>query len=121
MGIPSPETGESIIRCFFLEAIAVAFINIVRITLLIESKKYRDVSGIALGSVYATFVMVSAPLTGACLNPARSLGSLFILDQVAANSQFVMAAAPFVGAYAGMLVYKRFLISEELQEELEEL
>lgn len=104
-----------------LEAFAVMVINIVRITLLIDSKKYRDVSGIALGAAYATFVMVSAPLTGACLNPARSLGSLFILDQVAANGQFVMAAAPFVGAYAGMVVYKKFLISEQLEDELEEL
>lgn len=96
-------------------------IMIVRITLMIDGKKYRDVSGVAVGAAYATFVMVSAPLTGGCLNPARSLGSLFILDQVAGNSQLVMTLAPFVGAYAGMFVYKKFLISEQLQDELEEL
>lgn len=88
---------------------------------MIDSKKFRDVSGLAVGAAYATFVMAIAPLTGACLNPARSLGSLFILDQVAANGQFVMALAPFVGSYLGMLVYKKFLISEQLQDELEEL
>jgi glycerol uptake facilitator-like aquaporin len=96
-------------------------ITIVRVTLMIDGKKFRDVSGLAVGAAYATFVMVSAPLTGACLNPARSLGSLFILDQVAANGQFVMALAPFAGSYAGLLVYKKLLISEQLEDELEEL
>lgn len=96
-------------------------ITIVRVSLMIDSKKFRDVSGFAVGAAYATFVMVSAPITGGCLNPARSLGSLFVLDQVAGNGQFIMAFAPFVGALAGMQVYKKLLISEQLQDELEEL
>lgn len=104
-----------------MEAVAVMVINIVRITLMIDGKKSRDFSGVALGAAYATFVMVCAPISGACFNPARSLGSLFILNQVASNGQFVMAFAPFVGAYAGMIIYKKLLISEQLQDELEEL
>ena len=121
LGIPSPDPEITIFRSFVLETFAVMLITIVRVTLMIDSKKFRDVSGLAVGATYATFVMAIAPLTGACLNPARSLGSLFILDQVAANGQFVMALAPFVGSYLGMLIYKKFLISEQLQDELEEL
>ena len=96
-------------------------INIVRVVLMIDGKKSRDISGIAVGGAYAAFVMTMAPLTGACLNPSRSLGSLFVLDQVASNGQFIMAFAPFVGSYAGALVYKKLLISEQLEDELEEL
>jgi glycerol uptake facilitator-like aquaporin len=121
LGIPTPDSKEVATLSFFLEAFAVMLITIVRVTLLIDGKKFRDVSGLAVGGAYATFVMALAPLTGGCLNPARSLGSLFILDQVASNNQFFMALAPFLGAYCGMLAYKKFLISDQLQDELEEL
>lgn len=104
-----------------MEAFAMMIINIVRIMLMIDGKKSRDISGIALGGVYAAFVMCLAPLTGACLNPSRSLGSLFVMDQVASNNQYIMAFAPFLGSYAGALVYKKLLISEQLEDELEEL
>lgn len=120
MGIPTPDS-ENVGLCFFMEAFAMMIINIVRIILMIDGKKSRDISGIAVGGAYAAFVMCLAPLTGACLNPARSLGSLFILDQVASNSQYIMAFAPFLGSYAGAMIYKKLLISEELEDELEEL
>jgi glycerol uptake facilitator-like aquaporin len=96
-------------------------ITIVRVSLMIDSKKFRDVSGVAVGAAYSIFVMTSAPLSGACLNPSRSLGTLFILDQVASNGQFFLAGAPFAGSIAGMFIYRKFLISEQLQDELEEL
>ena len=89
--------------------------------LMIEGKKSKDISGLAIGSAYAAFVIVSAPFSGACLNPARSLGSLFVLDKVSSNSQFMMALAPFVGSYFGALIHRKILISEQLQDELEEL
>lgn len=96
-------------------------INIVRIMIMIDGKRSRDISGFAIGSAYAAFVIVAAPFSGACLNPARSLGSLFVLDQVSSNSQFIMALAPFVGSYFGALIYRKVLISEQLQDELAEL
>jgi glycerol uptake facilitator-like aquaporin len=120
LGIPTPDK-ENVTLCFFLEAFAMMMINIVRIMLMIDGKKSRDISGFAIGSAYAAFVMVTAPFSGACLNPARSLGSLFVLGQVSSNAQFIMALAPFVGSFVGALVYRKVLISEQLQDELEEL
>lgn len=120
MGIPTPDN-ENVFLCFVLEVFATMFINIVRITLLIDRKRSRDISGFGIGCAYAVFVIVVAPFTGACLNPARSLGSLFVLDQVSSNGQFVMTLAPFVGCYLGALIYRKVLISEKLEDELEEL
>jgi glycerol uptake facilitator-like aquaporin len=121
LGIPAAESEDDIMRSFFLETFAVMIITIVRVSLMIDSKKFRDVSGVAVGAAYSIFVMTTGPLSGACLNPSRSLGTLFILDQVAANGQFLLALAPFAGSITGMYIYRKFLISEQLQDELEVL
>lgn len=106
-----------------MEAFAIMIIHIVRISLLIDNrgKNTKDLNGVAIGGAYTLFVLVSAGVSGACFNPARSLGPIFFLDQIASNSQFILAFAPFVGCTAGMAIYKQFLISEELEDELEVL
>lgn len=122
LGIPTPEE-EYLFLAFMMEAFSVMVIQIVRISLLIDNKnkKSKDASGVALGAAYTAMVLAAAPISGGCFNPARSLGPLFFLDRIASNSQFIMAFAPFVGNYAGMFIYKQFLISEELEDELEVL
>lgn len=104
-----------------METFAVMIIHIVRISLMIDNRGHKDSNGLALGGAYTAMVLASAPISGACLNPARSLGSLFVMDQSSGNEQFIMAIAPFLGCTLGMLIYKKFLISEDLEDELDEL
>lgn len=104
-----------------MEAFAVMIIHIVRIALCIDNRGHKDFSGIALGGAYTGLVLASAPVSGACFNPARSLGPLYLLDQVASSSQFFMALAPFAGCTLAMGIYKKFLMSDDLEDELEEL
>src|SRR3990167_1246367 len=119
LGIPTPDE-EHLFLAFMMEAFAVMVIQIVRISLLIDNKnkKTKDANGVALGAAYTAMVLASAPISGGCFNPARSLGPLFFLDKIASNSQFIMAFSPFAGNLAGMFIYKKFMISEELEDEL---
>ena len=55
MGIPTPDS-DNVGLCFFIEAFAmmIMMINIVRIMLMIDGKKSRDISGVVVGGAYAT-------------------------------------------------------------------
>ena len=120
LGIPTPEA-NNIKLAFFMEAFAVMIIHIVRISLLIDNRGQKDSNGLAVGAAYTAMVLASAPISGACLNPARAMGPLFILDKNSSNDQLMMALAPFVGCTVAMFLYKTFLISEELEDELDEM
>lgn len=120
LGIPTPEE-EYIKLALGMEIFATMVIHIVRISLLIDNRGHKDSNGLALGSAYTAMVLASAPISGACFNPARAIGPLFALDKSTSNNQLVMALAPFIGCTAGMFIYKRWLISDELEDELDEL
>ena len=96
-------------------------IHIVRISMLIDNRGHKDSNEIAIGAACTAMVLASAPISGACFNPARSMGPLFLLDKSASNASFLMSLAPFVGCTAAMFLYKQFLISDELEDELDEL
>lgn len=125
LGIPTPnnkaEMGDSVLNAFFVETFAIMLIHIVRISLLIDRRGHKDSNGIAIGAAYTGLVAALAPISGGCFNPARSIGPIFFLNRIASNSQLIMAGAPFLGTTIGMWIYKRYLISDELEDELDEL
>lgn len=62
-----------------------------------------------------------APFSGALINPARALGPVLILDEQATTEQLVMMICPFLACSAAVWLYRKLLISEDLEDELEEL
>ena len=122
LGIPTPDKEVTDVRIpFLMETIAVLLIHIVRISLMIDKRGHKDSNGIAIGGAYTCMIGALAPLSGGCLNPARAIGPIFFMDKIISNQQFVLAAAPFLGTYLAMLIYKKFLMSDELEDELDEL
>lgn len=69
----------------------------------------------------AAMATAIAPFSGGLLNPARAFGPLFMMSQLASNDQLLMTITPFVGCWAAMWIYKKGLISEDLEDELDEL
>jgi glycerol uptake facilitator-like aquaporin len=112
---------KNLLLGLFMETFAVMIIHIVRISLLIDNRGNKESNGVAIGAAYTMFVMASAEISGACFNPARALGPFFFMDGVGASSQLLMAICPFVGCTLAMALYKQFLMSESLEEELDEL
>ena len=74
-----------------------------------------------MGAMTAAMAVSIAPFSGALMNPARAFGPLFLLKEVSTNDQFFMAFTPFFGCWGAMWLYKKLLISEELEDELDEL
>lgn len=65
--------------------------------------------------------MAIGPFSGGLFNPARALGPLFILDEISSNDQMYMCIVPFAACTAAGYLYRKVLISEELEDELDEL
>ena len=104
-----------------METFAVLIIHIVRISLLIDNKGNKESNGVALGGAYSMFVLCTAQISGACFNPARAIGPFLFMAGVGTSNQMLMAFCPFLGCTLAMGLYKQFLMSEELEDELDEL
>jgi MIP family channel proteins len=67
----------------------------------------KDWAGLAIGTTLGFLVMIFGPLTGAGLNPARSLGPALVSHFFDGAGRFtvVYVVAPIIGAVAAALVY----------------
>lgn len=65
-------------------------------------------SGLAIGLVLTFDMLVGAPLTGASMNPARSLGPAIFSNNL--GTYWIYVVGPLLGALVAGLVYKLFTI-----------
>lgn len=63
----------------------------------------KDIGGIAIGATLLFNVMIAGPITGASMNPARSVGPAIISGVY--KNLWVFIAAPVFGACAAAMVY----------------
>lgn len=69
----------------------------------------------------AAMAISIGPFSGGLFNPARSLGSLAVMKGIASNDALLMMLTPFAGCSLAMWIYQKTLISEELEDELDDL
>ena len=62
-------------------------------------------AALAIGGTVALGSLVGGPVSGASMNPARSIGPAIVAGDLA--DLWIYLAAPIVGAVAGVLVYGR--------------
>mgnify|MGYP001999302056 CR=1 FL=1 len=97
---------DSAFRVVLLEAIAAFFLMFAIMGVIIDQRSGLDnpiLMGLPIGMVVAVDVLCFGPLTGASMNPARSLG-----PAIATNFwhlQWVYWVGPIVGAACAGLVY----------------
>lgn len=68
------------------------------------SGKVTHVAGIAIGFTLISCILIGGPLTGASLNPARTLGPALVLGDF--SDLWVYLLGPITGAVAAGLLYK---------------
>lgn len=68
-----------------------------------DSRAVGELAGIAIGATVCLDAMVGGPVTGASMNPARSLGPVFVTGQWQYFHIYVIA--PILGAIAGGYLY----------------
>lgn len=93
----------SIEMAFILEVLLSFILMFVIVSVATDSRAVGELAGIAIGSTVALCAFVGGPLTGASMNPARSLAPAVLSGEM--NSIYLYLIAPCVGAISGAFVY----------------
>ena len=97
---------------FFAELIGTFALMWAIMGVAINPKGARDWAGLAIGGALGFAVMVIGPLTGAGLNPARSLGPALFGDNSEPVGDFIVAyvLGPTVGALLAGMLYTALIL-----------
>jgi aquaporin Z len=89
-------------QSFVLEAILTLMLMFVILSVSTGSKEKGSLAGVAVGSVIALDALFAGPISGASMNPARSLAPALV--SVRFDSLWVYLIAPVLGACASVVV-----------------
>ena len=99
LGVTMP-AGE-VLQTFILEIILSFFLMLVIINVSTGSKEIGIVAGIAIGATVLLEAMFAGPITGASMNPARSLAPAVLSGNL--GDIWIYLIAPVIGAALGVL------------------
>lgn len=87
-----------------LEIILTFFLMLVIMAVATDTRAVGTMAGLAIGAVVMLGAYVGGPLTGASMNPARSLAPALFQNQM--NVLWLYFAGPGVGAVVAALIYE---------------
>ena len=90
-----------VLQSFVLEIILTLFLMLVILSVSTGAKEKGITAGIAVGAVIALEALLAGPITGASMNPARSLAPALVSAQL--NNLWIYLAAPVLGALLAVL------------------
>ena len=116
LGEYTDSTTPQVMSAFALEVIATFFLMFVIIGAAVDPRgaaKHGSVAGLAIGLTVAACILAIGPMTGASMNPARTLGpvvagSMAGIDGVTQHL-WVYLVAPTVGALVCAGIWKAFI------------
>jgi aquaporin NIP len=91
-------------QAFLWEAVLTFLLMFVIMAVATDARAVGEAAAIAIGATVGLDAMFGGPITGASMNPARSLGPA--LASTTFTAIWVYLAAPLVGATAGALTYQ---------------
>jgi len=89
------------LQSFVLEFLLTALLMFVILAVSTGAREKGITAGIVVGSVIALEAMFAGPISGASMNPARSLGPALVSGQIA--NLWIYLTAPVIGAGFGVL------------------
>lgn len=104
----SPTLGQTLpsgtaLQSFVLEAILTFILMMVILSVACGAKETGLLAGLTIGAVIALEATFAGPISGASMNPARSLGPAVIAGQF--QSLWVYLTAPVIGAVAAVPLF----------------
>jgi aquaporin NIP len=96
--------GLSALKVFIFEIILSFFLMVVIINVSTGSKEIGVVAGIAIGSVVLLEAMFAGPITGASMNPARSIAPAVVSGNIA--DLWIYIFAPIIGCVLAVVTCK---------------
>ena len=98
--VPAGSNGQA----FAWELLLTAILMLVIVAVATDTRAVGEAAAIAIGGTIALDAMVGGPVTGASMNPARSLGPALVSGTY--DSLWIYLTAPFAGAALGALAYE---------------
>jgi aquaporin NIP len=90
-------------QSFAWEVVMTAALVVVIVSVATRPNLTIGAAAFAIGGTIALASLVGGPISGASLNPARSLGPALVSGEL--DSVWVYLTAPFLGGVLGALVY----------------
>jgi len=106
----------SAMQSFVLEILITFFLMFVVSAVATDTKAIGELAGLAVGTTVAMNVIFAGPISGASMNPARTIGSA-----VAGNKYtniWVYMVAPPVGAVMGAMAYNMIRLTDKPVREI---
>jgi MIP family channel proteins len=104
LGATVPEGVGGAWQSFGLEVLLTFFLMIVIMAMATDTRAVGQAAALAIGATVALEALFAGPISGASMNPARSLGPALI--GWTWTAQWVYVAGPLLGAVAGAYVYR---------------
>ena len=98
--LPSGSDGQS----FLWEVILSAFLMFVILAVATDTRAVGEAAAIAIGGTVAFDALFGGPISGASMNPARSIGPAVVSGNF--HALWIYIAAPILGASVGGLAYQ---------------
>jgi aquaporin NIP len=107
--LPSGSQGQS----FLWELVMSAFLMFVVMAVATDTRAVGEAAAIAIGGTILFDAMFGGPISGASMNPMRSLGPALVSGDL--HALWLYLTAPVAGAAIGAALYQ-FIRAEQLQE-----
>ena len=98
--LPAGSQGQA----FLWELILTFFLMFVIMSVATDTRAVGEAAAIAIGGTVGLDAMFGGPITGASMNPARSLGPALVSGDL--HALWLYVAAPLAGAGLGALAYQ---------------
>jgi len=98
-------------QSFILEVLLTMILMVVILCVSSGAKEKGILAGVAVGSVIALEAMFAGPISGASMNPARSLAPALVSWHL--SSLWVYLAAPVVGALLAIPIFRILYLPEQ--------
>src|SRR5512132_1690385 len=98
--LPSGSQGQS----FVWELVLTFFLMFVIMAVATDTRAVGEAAAIAIGGTVGLDAMFGGPISGASMNPARSIGPALVSGDL--HALWLYIVAPIVGASLGALVYQ---------------
>jgi MIP family channel proteins len=102
LGTTSPTVGIG--SAFAYEVVLTAFLMFVIMAVATDTRAVGAAAAIAIGGTVGLDALFGGPITGASMNPARSIGPALVAGEL--HDLWLYIAAPVVGAVIGALAYQ---------------
>jgi len=107
LGATAPAAGVSAGRVLAAEAVVTFVLVLVVVAVATDTRVPRGIAAVAIGAALAVAILISGPVSGAGVNPARAIGPMILAGQF--PDWWAYLTAPLAGGAIAVALYNRLL------------